>query len=41
MHRHILRRIYAKPYLIAFDTQHRHRNIIPDHHGFTDSSRQY
>jgi hypothetical protein len=30
MHHHILGRIHPEPALIAFDSQHRHGNVIAD-----------
>jgi len=38
MHRHIPRRIYANPNLIAFNPQHRDSDIVSDDQGFPHSS---
>jgi hypothetical protein len=40
MHRHLLGRIDPEPDLTAFDAQHRHGDLIADHEGFTNTSRQ-
>src|SRR6185312_13830707 len=40
LHRHALRGIDAESHLIALDAQHCHRDFVPDHHRFTDSTRQ-
>jgi hypothetical protein len=40
MYGYILRRINPKPHLITFDAQHGHGDLIPDHQGLADSSRQ-
>jgi hypothetical protein len=40
LHGHAFGRIDTQSHLIALDAQHRHRDFVPDHHRFTDSTRQ-
>jgi hypothetical protein len=40
LHGYALGRVDAQPNLIALDAQHCHRDLVPDHDRFTDSTRQ-
>jgi hypothetical protein len=39
MHSHFFRRVDTDAYLVTLYTKHRNRHFIPDHKGFTDSTR--
>ena len=40
LHGDALGRVDAQSHLIAFDAQHCHRDLVPDHYRFTHSTRQ-